>query len=60
MQAALRDALQDVRPDHLAAATEAAPAADLRPLPSAEHLEGEAMLVPAGFAAGLPQPLGDQ
>ena len=51
MQAALREALQDVRPDHLEAATEAAPAADLRPLPSAEHLAGEAILLPAGFTA---------
>lgn len=41
MQAALREALQGVTPDHLEAATEAAAAADLRPLPSAQHLAGE-------------------
>lgn len=38
MQAALQEALRNVTPDHLEAATGAAPAADLRPLPSAEHI----------------------
>lgn len=38
MQAALREALKGVSPDHLEAATEEAPAADLLPLPSAQHI----------------------
>jgi hypothetical protein len=40
MQAALQQALQQVTPQHLEAATEAAPAADLCKLQSAAHLAG--------------------